>query len=158
MITFDSSANGHYLSETDRIAVHLSILRASTKCVGVANRSTSKALHTSCLPFKHLSNTASTTDSFPDFLQSIMSIGKICYDGTISIFAWFDITIHKETDVLITCKRKPILIGIRANTANTVYHSSKPKDIGNHNNPPNEHVKHFTKLTVSMTSPPPNRQ
>jgi hypothetical protein len=71
-----------------------------------------KALHTRHLPFKHLSNTASTANSFPDFPQSLMSIGKICDDGTISIFAWDGITIHKEKDVLFTCKGGPILIGI----------------------------------------------
>jgi hypothetical protein len=36
-----------------------------------------------------------------------MSVDKTANDGTISI------TIHKETDVLITCKGEPILIGER---------------------------------------------
>jgi len=113
MITFDSGTDRHYLSKTDRIAVHLPILRTSTKCFGVANGSISKALHTSRLPFKHLSNTATTAYSFPDFPQSLMSIGKICDDGTISIFASDGITVHKETDVLITCKGEPIVIRVR---------------------------------------------
>jgi hypothetical protein len=42
-----------------------------------------------------------------------MSIGKTANDGTISIFTKNGVTVHKETDVLITCKGKPILIGVR---------------------------------------------
>jgi hypothetical protein len=42
-----------------------------------------------------------------------MSIGKTADDGTISIFTKNGVTVHKETDVLITCKGKPILIGVR---------------------------------------------
>ena len=33
-------------------------------------------------------------------------------NGTISIFTKNGVTVHKEQDVLITCKSKPILIGI----------------------------------------------
>ena len=41
-----------------------------------------------------------------------MSVGKTSDNGTISIFTKDGITVHKEHDVLITCKGKPILIGI----------------------------------------------
>ena len=52
MITYDSGADGHYLSECDSINVGVPILRPSTKRVGVANGSTSTARHISRLPFK----------------------------------------------------------------------------------------------------------
>jgi hypothetical protein len=42
-----------------------------------------------------------------------MSIGKTADDGKISIFTKDGVTVHKETDVLITCKGEPILIGVR---------------------------------------------
>ncbi len=41
-----------------------------------------------------------------------MSVGKTTNDGTISIFTKDGVTIHKEMDVLITCKGEPILIGV----------------------------------------------
>jgi hypothetical protein len=37
-----------------------------------------------------------------------MSVGK-----TVSIFSKNGVSVHKEKDVLITCKGKPILIGVR---------------------------------------------
>jgi hypothetical protein len=42
-----------------------------------------------------------------------MSMGETANDGTISIFTKDGVTVHKETDVLITCKGDPILIGVR---------------------------------------------
>ncbi len=42
-----------------------------------------------------------------------MSVGKTANYGTISIFTKDGVTVHKETDVLITCKGEPILIGVR---------------------------------------------
>jgi hypothetical protein len=42
-----------------------------------------------------------------------MSVGKTADDGTISIFTKDGVTVHKEQDVLITCKGEPILIGVR---------------------------------------------
>ena len=113
MITYDSGADGHYLSKCDRINVGLPILRPSTKRVGVANGGTSTARHVSRLPFKQLSDRAASADSFEDFPSSLMSVGKTSDDGTISIFTKEGVTVHKEQDVLITCKGIPILIGIR---------------------------------------------
>ncbi len=54
------------------------------------------------LPFKALSAQATQAD-----------MGKTTNDGTISIFTKDGVTVHKETDVLITCKGEPILIGVR---------------------------------------------
>ena len=42
MITYDSGADGHYISEDDRKTIGLPILRISAKKVGVANGSTCK--------------------------------------------------------------------------------------------------------------------
>jgi hypothetical protein len=112
MITYDSGADGHYLSKRDCINVGLPILRPSTKRVGVANGGTSTARHGSRLPFKQLSDRAASADSFEDFPRSLMSVGKTSDDGTISIFTKEGVTVHKEQDALITCKGEPMLIGI----------------------------------------------
>jgi hypothetical protein len=37
-----------------------------------------------------------------------MSVGKVSDDGTIWIFTKDGVTVHKEEDVLITCKGEPI--------------------------------------------------
>jgi antitoxin (DNA-binding transcriptional repressor) of toxin-antitoxin stability system len=42
-----------------------------------------------------------------------MSVGKTTDDGTISIFTKDGVTVHREEDVLITCKGMPILVGVR---------------------------------------------
>eukprot|EP00804_Cyclotella_cryptica_P030326 CCRYP_011862-RA/>CCRYP_011862-RA protein AED:0.33 eAED:0.33 QI:0/0/0/1/0.66/0.75/4/0/887 len=113
LITFDSGADSHYLSKTDRLAVGLPILRSSTRQVGVANGSTSTAKYVSQLPFPQLSPNAVLADSFVDFPQSLMSVGKTCDDGTVAIFTQSGVTVHKDADVLITCQGKPLLIGAR---------------------------------------------
>jgi hypothetical protein len=51
-------------------------------------------------------------DTFQDFPSSLMSVGKTANDGMISIFTKDGVTVHKETDVLITCKGELILIGV----------------------------------------------
>ena len=113
MITYDSGADGHYISERDRKLVGLPILRPSSKRVGVANGGVSTAKHVTTLPFANLSNKAKQADTFEDFPTSLMSVGKTADDGTISIFTKEGVSVHKEEDVLITCQGEPILIGIR---------------------------------------------
>eukprot|EP00804_Cyclotella_cryptica_P013008 CCRYP_002333-RA/>CCRYP_002333-RA protein AED:0.42 eAED:0.42 QI:0/-1/0/1/-1/1/1/0/258 len=76
MITYDSGADGHYLSEADRHTAKLPILRPSTKRVGVANGSTSMGKHATTLPFPLLSPTAAAADSFDDFPTSLMAWAK----------------------------------------------------------------------------------
>ncbi len=117
MITYNSGADGHYLSERDSKNIGLPIMRPSTKRVGVANGGTSTAPQVSRLPFQQLSNWAVSADSFDDFPSSLMSVGTTSDDGAISIFTkdGVGITVHKEQDVLITCKGEPILIGIHDN-------------------------------------------
>jgi hypothetical protein len=108
MITYNSGANGHYISEKDRRKAGLPIIRKSTKRVGVANGGVSQAKFVTQLLFKALSAQATQADTFQDFPSSFMSVGKTANDGTISIFTKDGVTVHKETDVLITCKGKPI--------------------------------------------------
>eukprot|EP00804_Cyclotella_cryptica_P028235 CCRYP_014585-RA/>CCRYP_014585-RA protein AED:0.40 eAED:0.48 QI:0/0/0/1/1/1/2/0/278 len=111
--TSQPRADGHYLNEADRKAAHLPILRSSSKQVAVANGHISAATHVSRLPFPGLSKTATKADTFHDFPQSLMSVGKVSDDGTLSIFTKDGVTVHKEEDVLITCKGAPLLIGVR---------------------------------------------
>jgi hypothetical protein len=113
MITYDSGANGHYISEEDSRKAGLPIIQKSTRRVDVANGGVSQAKLATRLPFKALSARATQADTFQDFPSSLMSMGKTADDGTISIFTKDGVSIHKETDVLITCKGEPILIGVR---------------------------------------------
>ena len=113
LITYDSGADSHYLNKQDRIDAGLPVLRKSSKRVGVANGGTSAADNVTALPFDQLSSTARQADTFSDFPQSLMSVGKVSDDGTVSIFTKDGVTVHKEQDVLITCKGEPILIGVR---------------------------------------------
>ena len=113
MVTYDSGADGHYISETDRAKANLPILRKSTKRVGVANGNTSHGHHVTALPIPSLSKAATEADTFDDFPHSLMSVGKTADAGTVSIFTKHGVTVHHEQDVLITCKGQPILIGAR---------------------------------------------
>ncbi len=112
MITYNSDADGHYLSKCDCKIASLPILCQCHTRVGVANSGMSMARHVSQLPFQQLSDWAASTDTFDNFPSLLMSVGKTSDNGTISIFTKDGITVHKEQDVLITCKGKPILIGI----------------------------------------------
>ncbi len=113
MITYDSGAGGHYISEKDCRKAGLPIIQKSTRWVGMADGGVSQAKNVTQLPCKALSAQATQADTFQDFPSSLMSLGKTANDGTISIFIKDGVTIHKETDVLITCKGEPILIGVR---------------------------------------------
>jgi hypothetical protein len=78
----------------------------------MANGSTSKAQHVSQLPFNKLSQRARHVDTFTNFPTSLMSVGKTSDDGTVSVLNKSGITVHREEDILITCKGEPILIGV----------------------------------------------
>lgn len=54
MVTYDSGANNHYISETDQAWIGLSILCKSTRHVGVANCSNSQGIHLTQLSFHNL--------------------------------------------------------------------------------------------------------
>ena len=79
----------------------------------MANGGISKAANTTRLPFPQLSARAASADTFADFPTSLMSVGQTSDDGTVSIFTRDGVTVHREDDVLITCRGAPILIGKR---------------------------------------------
>ncbi len=112
MVTYDLGADGHYISEKDHRKAGLPFILKSTRWVGMANGGVSKEKFVTQLPFKDLSAKAKQADTFQDFPSSLMSIGKTANNGTISIFTKNGVTVHKGMDVLITCKGKPILIGV----------------------------------------------
>jgi hypothetical protein len=96
IVTYNTGADGHYISEKDR------------KTVG-----TCKGQYVTALPFPQLSTKAAEADTFNDFPTSLMSVGKTADDGNISIFTKEEVSVYKEEDVLITCKGEAILIGKR---------------------------------------------
>ena len=89
------------------------ILRKSILRVGVANGDTSKAVNTTWLPFKGMPYKATQADTFDNLKSLLLSVGKFADDGNTSIFTKNGVLVHKEEDVLITCKGEPILIGVR---------------------------------------------
>jgi hypothetical protein len=113
MITYDSGADRHYISEKDRRKAGLPILRPSTQKVGVANGGTSNAKYVSQLPFRQLSTQSRQADTFQDFPNYLMSVGKTADEGTVSDYTKDGVNVFKEEDALITCKGKPILIEVR---------------------------------------------
>jgi hypothetical protein len=110
-VTYDSSADGHYISEADCIQARLPILCKSSKCVEVANGTSSSTKHVTQLPFQQLSTTVNQANTFDIFPTSLMIVRKTADDNTISIFTEQGVTVHHEHDVVITCQGKPILIG-----------------------------------------------
>ena len=112
-MTYDSGADGHYFSEKDRKQAGLPIIQLSTKRVGVANGGTSTGKYVTKIPFQYLSDLAAEADTFEYLSSSLLSVGKTSDDGNASIFTKKGVTVHKEDDVLITCKGAPILIGKR---------------------------------------------
>jgi hypothetical protein len=52
-------------------------------------------------------------DTFQDFPTSLRSVGKTADDDIVSVFTKEGVILFKEEDALITCKGKPILIGVR---------------------------------------------
>ena len=113
MITYDSGADNHYVSEANRIKLKLPILRPSHKRVAVSNGGTSKCKYVTRLPFPRLSTMSAKADMFENFPSSLMSVGETSDDGNLSIFTHEKVQVYKEADVLITCRGKPILIGKR---------------------------------------------
>jgi hypothetical protein len=81
----------------------------------VANGGTSNEKYVTQLPFHKLSAQLRHADTFQDFPTSLMSVGKTSDKGTVSVFTKESVIVFKEEDILITCKGKPILIGIQDN-------------------------------------------
>ena len=65
------------------------------------------------LPLPQLSKEAAKADLFNKFPTSLMSVDNTNNDGNVSTFAKDGFTVHKEEDMLITCKGAPIFIGAR---------------------------------------------
>ena len=102
LVTYDSGADGNYISEKDRQKLGLLILRISAKKVGMANGDTCRGKYVTALPFPQLSEKAAEADTFNDFPTSLMSVGKMADDGNISIFTKKGVSVYKEEDVLIS--------------------------------------------------------
>ena len=64
------------------------------------------------LPFPSLSAKARQADTFKEFPTSLMVVGKTADDGKKSIFTKDGVTVNDKKDVLITCKNKPLFIGV----------------------------------------------
>ena len=102
LVTYDSGADGNYISEKDRQKLGLLILRISAKKVGMANGDTCRGKYVTALPFPQLSEKAAEADTFNDIPTSLMSVGKMADDGNISIFTKKGVSVYKEEDVLIS--------------------------------------------------------
>jgi hypothetical protein len=113
MVTYDSGADGHYISEQDKAKAGLLILCPPSKRVAVANGATSRGKNVTQLPFPTLSARAQTADTFCEFPTLLMSVEKVTDDGNVSIFTKDGVTVHDEQDVLITCQGEPLFIGVR---------------------------------------------
>jgi hypothetical protein len=64
MLTYDSGADGHYISKHDQLKAGRPILRPSTWQVGVPNGGTSNAKYVTRLPFCKLSAQSRQADTF----------------------------------------------------------------------------------------------
>jgi len=65
-------------------------------------------------PISTAIKTTGDTSRYTHQLSHIInSVGKTSNNSTISIITRTGITVHKEKDVIIRCKGKPILIGVR---------------------------------------------
>jgi hypothetical protein len=63
-ITYDSGADGNYVSEADRAELGMPIVREPTRRVGVANGGTNKGKNVTWLPFSQLSDKVAEADTF----------------------------------------------------------------------------------------------
>jgi len=96
MLTYDSGANGHYISKSDRKEAGLPVLRPSTKRVIVANGEKCKGTSVTQLPFPTLSKKSRSADTFHNFPTSLMSMGKTADDCKISIFTKEGVKVYNE--------------------------------------------------------------
>ena len=113
MITYDSGAENHYMSEADRIGLGLLILLPTHKRLAVANGGTISGKYVISLTFPQFSTSKAEADAFEEFPSSLMSVGKTSDNGNVYIFTYEKVQVYKEADVLIICRGKPILIGKR---------------------------------------------
>jgi hypothetical protein len=69
-----------------------------------------------------------------------------------------EVNVYNEQDVLIMCKGKPILIGVRNDYDNIASHSLNGKDNGNHKSHQKKQYTPYSKPTVFMISHLLNKQ
>ena len=74
MLTYDSGADGNYMSEDERKKAGLPILRKSTQCVGVANGKVSHGNNVTKLPMPELDEAATEADIFDNFPHSFLKV------------------------------------------------------------------------------------
>ena len=108
MLTYNSGADGHYISESDRKAAGLPVLRPSTKRAIVANGEKCKGSSVTQLPFPTQSKKARSANTFHNFPMPLTSVGKTADDGKILIFTKEGVKLYNKQDILIMCKGKPI--------------------------------------------------
>ena len=113
MVTYDSGADGNHIGEKDRQNAGLPQLCQFTRSLGVANREVSTETHVTTLPVPQLSEDDTKANTVDDVPHSLMRVCTTSDAGTISIFTKDGVTVHKEDDVMITCKGKPRFIGAR---------------------------------------------
>eukprot|EP00804_Cyclotella_cryptica_P003418 CCRYP_018558-RA/>CCRYP_018558-RA protein AED:0.36 eAED:0.21 QI:0/0/0/1/1/0.83/6/0/1396 len=132
LATYDSGADGHYISERDRAAANLPILRPSTKRVGVANGNTCSAKHVTALPFPNLSPAATRADTFDQFPTSLISVGRLSDDNTVSIFTKMVSPSIARPACSSHAKECPFLLGSVTTKGPTAFLSSNSAANGNH--------------------------
>ena len=113
MLTYNSGADGHYISEKDSKELGLPIFCVYSKKVGVANGGTWNGKYVTKLPFYRLSNKAAEAETFEELPTSLIIVRKTADVGNVSIITREDVTVYKEENVLITFQRNPILVGKR---------------------------------------------
>ena len=155
LATLDSGVNGHYLSECNLQQANSA--PPSTKRVGVANGGCSQAKHMTALPLPQLSLQAASADSFDNFPNSLISVGCLANNNTISIFTKDGVTVHREQGTLITCWGEPILIEVRDQHGRYRSHKFNTRDNGNPDPHKNASLPSYAKQTMCATCPPSNK-
>lgn len=88
------------------------IFGEAIKYVALANGTFHREWYQVKLMFKGLSKKYNRGNIFKQYNNYLLSVGKVYDDGNVSIFTREEVTVHKEEDILITCKGKPILAGV----------------------------------------------
>ena len=111
--TLDTGADVHCVAEGDRKLLGMPALRPSTKRVAVADGTVCRGKFETRLPIDGISDSAATADTFDNFKSTLISVGELANDGTVSVFTEDGVSVHKKEEVLILVKGKPILVGYR---------------------------------------------
>ncbi len=147
-MTYDSGADGTYISKRDRVKAGLPILRQSSKKVRVANGDTVKAEHITKLPFPQLS--ASWIHEWVldkrQMMEQSWSSPRMEWRCTRRRMYWSH---AKES--------QSSLVSVMS-ISDIQSHLCNKEDSGNHDNHQRKQEKLSMKLTVCMTFHPSNKQ